>query len=690
MEKIAKRIEGITVEIGGNTTGLNKALAGVNKEIGNTQSQLKDVERLLKLDPKNTELLRQKQELLASTVSQTKDKLTSLKDAEKQAQEQFKDGKVSQQQYNGLKREIEATAQQLETLETQAGKSNVALSQIGTAAGSISSGAGKVAKATAPATLAIGGLATVAFNAASHMAESQNKVSVVFGESADAVSDFAEKSLESFGLAEGTALDMAAMYGDMGTSMGLSQSAAAKMSTSLTGLAGDMASFKDIGVEQAATALNGVFTGETESLKLLGVVMTQTNLLQFAVKEGFIDTAKSAEELEKQQVILENTQNKYNEAVKKHGVNSLEARTASVKMGEAEAKLNESAKATLDTLTEAEKINLRYEYVLNSTTNAQGDAARTAEGAANSTKRMGESTKQAAAEFGQVLLPVITPIIQKITELIQWFGALDDGTKQTVVTILALVAAISPIAGIISAIAGAMAFLAANPIVLIIIGIVAAVAALIAIFMALWNNCEWFRDFFIAMWEGIKAAFSATVAWFQVAIPAIGDFFIKLWEDIKNAFFAAVEWIGGAITSIGEFFSNLWGGIVEGAKWCLNFLINGINLLISNALLPLNLLIAAANLIPGINIPKLEFAIPNIPMMAKGGTLLNGSAIVGEAGPELITVSNGNAHVQPLSNDRMRPAGNTIEMHNTFYGYKPSDGAACVRDLNRQLGRLYT
>lgn len=106
---MADRIKGITIEIGGDTTGLDKALSGTNKEIRNTQSQLKDVERLLKLDPSNTELLRQKQKLLGDAVKETSDKLETLKTAEKQAQAQFKEGKISEQQYEALKREIIAT-----------------------------------------------------------------------------------------------------------------------------------------------------------------------------------------------------------------------------------------------------------------------------------------------------------------------------------------------------------------------------------------------------------------------------------------------------------------------------------------------------------------------------------------------------------------------------------------------------
>lgn len=127
---MADRIKGITIEIGGDTTGLSKALSGVNKEIRNTQSQLKDVERLLKLDPSNTELLSQKQKLLAQSVSETKNKLDTLKTAEQQVQQQFAEGKVSEQQYDALKREIINTSGQLKELEKQAANTNVTLQQI--------------------------------------------------------------------------------------------------------------------------------------------------------------------------------------------------------------------------------------------------------------------------------------------------------------------------------------------------------------------------------------------------------------------------------------------------------------------------------------------------------------------------------------------------------------------------------
>ena len=128
---------------------------------------------------------------------------------------------------------------------------------------------------------------------------------------------------------------MASLFGDMGTSMGLPTDAAAKMSMSLTGLAGDLASFKNLSLDEVQTALAGVFTGETESLKRLGIVMTETNLDAYALANGFGKTTNE--------------------------------------------------------MTQAEKVQLRYAYIMEMTKNAQGDYARTADGTANSIRTFQES-----------------------------------------------------------------------------------------------------------------------------------------------------------------------------------------------------------------------------------------------------------------------------------------------------------
>ena len=132
---MANRIRGITVEIGGDTTKLSNALKTVNSSIKTTQTQLKDVEKLLKLDPSNTELLAQKEKLLAQAISDTKDKLQTLKTAAEQANTALANGEISQSQYDALQREIIETEQDLKKLEAQAGSTKKSLSEAFTEAG---------------------------------------------------------------------------------------------------------------------------------------------------------------------------------------------------------------------------------------------------------------------------------------------------------------------------------------------------------------------------------------------------------------------------------------------------------------------------------------------------------------------------------------------------------------------------
>ena len=113
---MADRIKGITIEIGGDTTKLSKALGNVNKELKENKNALKDIDQLLKLDPRNTELLTQKQKLLSESIGSAKDKLQQLKDAQNQLASQ---GKVGTQEWDNLQREIIATEQELKNLEKE-------------------------------------------------------------------------------------------------------------------------------------------------------------------------------------------------------------------------------------------------------------------------------------------------------------------------------------------------------------------------------------------------------------------------------------------------------------------------------------------------------------------------------------------------------------------------------------------
>jgi hypothetical protein len=250
-------------------------------------------------------------------------------------------------------------------------------------------GRGMSAAITAPVLLAGG----AAIKFASDYEESMNKVDVAFKTSSSQVKTFAKDTLENFGIAEGSALEMASLFGDMATSMGLPESAAAKMSTSLVGLAGDLSSFKNIGIEQAQTALAGIFTGETESLKKLGIVMTEAALQEYAYAQGI--------------------------------------RTKVADMGQ------------------AEKVQLRYNYVLEKTKNAQGDFARTGGGAANQMRIFQEALKQLAQQFGSVILPAFTSVITKVNGIIISFGKLSSETKTAIVVVAGLAAAIGPLLSVV-------------------------------------------------------------------------------------------------------------------------------------------------------------------------------------------------------------------------------------------------
>lgn len=129
-----RRIKGLTIEIGGDTTQLSESLHDVNKSITSTQAQLKDVEKLLKLDPTNTEMLAQKQELLTQAVSKTEEKLETLKDAAVQAEKQLGEGKISQEQFAALQREIAATEIELKRYDSQLDTAADATEDLGDAA----------------------------------------------------------------------------------------------------------------------------------------------------------------------------------------------------------------------------------------------------------------------------------------------------------------------------------------------------------------------------------------------------------------------------------------------------------------------------------------------------------------------------------------------------------------------------
>lgn len=188
---MANRIKGITVEIGGDTTKLQTALKGVNGQIKNTQSALKDVERLLKLDPTNTNLLAQKQKLLTQAIGETKEKLATLKTAAEQANEQLQKGEISQEQYDALQREIAETEAELKRLESQASKTNQTLTKIGEVGSKVESfgnGVTNVGKKVSVASAAVTAMGGAAVKTAADFESSMSQVQATMGITKDSMS----------------------------------------------------------------------------------------------------------------------------------------------------------------------------------------------------------------------------------------------------------------------------------------------------------------------------------------------------------------------------------------------------------------------------------------------------------------------------------------------------------------------
>ncbi|WP_347465056.1 phage tail tape measure protein [Clostridium sp. AF23-6LB] len=210
---MASRIQGITVEIGGDTTKLQTALKGLNGEIKSTQTALKDVEKLLKMDPANTELLAQKEKLLAQAVDETKQKLGTLKTAAEQANTALANGDISQEQYDALQREIVETEQNLRSLETQANQSATAVQKIAATGESLKTTGDNISNAgkkLLPVTAAVTGLGTASVTTAANFESSMSQVQATMGITKDSMSTLDGQSVNTMDALSNLAKEMGA------------------------------------------------------------------------------------------------------------------------------------------------------------------------------------------------------------------------------------------------------------------------------------------------------------------------------------------------------------------------------------------------------------------------------------------------------------------------------------------------
>lgn len=464
------RIKGITIEIDGDTKGLSDSLRDVDKSLSETQKQLKDVNKLLKFNPGNVDLLKQKHELLTKAVADTKKRQEELQKALEQAKKSG-DTTYTREQQDALQRELIETTSKLENLQKQLNASHPYLEAFSTKAGEVAEKTKGISTAAGGVAVAMVGMATKAAASADDLATLANQTGFTVEElqKMQYASDFVDVSMET-------------------------------MTGSVTKLTKNMASgsavFDTLGI--SITDANGNMRDATdvwyESLDALSKVTNETERDQLSM-ELF---GKSAMEMA---------------GIVDDGGASLRA-------------LGEEAEATglilsEDAVSSAVEFNDQIDKLKNTATQAFFSAG---------------------AALAESLVPALTDLVNKIVEVMSWFGSLDGDTQKLILTILALVAAISPVAKLLSGIntiatvlTATIGFLA-SPIGLVVL----AIGALIAIGVLLYKNWDTIKQKAKDLWTSIKSTF---------------DGIKKSVEDKINGAKTAVK---NAIDKIKGFFNFSW------------------------------------------------------------------------------------------------------------------------------------
>ena len=577
------RIQGITVEIGGDTQGLSKALSGVNREIRTTQSQLKDVERLLKLDPGNTELLRQKYELLNDSIESTEEKLDSLREAEKQVQQQFERGEVSQDQYNGLQREIIATEQALGRLQNEARDTENRINGIDE----------KPIKQVEDAAEDAGNALRDAGDDASHFGDMLKAGAIVEGVSglvgsmsqlADETREYQrimgslEVSSERAGYtAEETADTYRQLYGVLGDDQ-----TAATTTANLQALGFAQEDLKDL-----TNAAIGAWATYGDSIPIDGLAESINETIQAGQVTGnFADVLNWAGTSEDDfNAKLENAADSTERA---NIVMEELARQGLVEAGEAWQKNNESlvesnqaAADFQDTMAEmSERLSPVLTAVQNGINQLLGSFLDMTEGIDFSA--VGDSI-EAGFSF------VIDTILPKLRDGFQWIL---DNREALVTALIAIGSAISTyMAGqqvytfatttlpkIISGFStffttlsgggGVFAALTAaiNPVTLAIAGIAAAVGVVVGAFATLWNTSEEFRTNITAIWNQLVTTFQTFTQGIVDRLNELGFNFENIGQVIQAAWQALCDFLApvfeGAFQAVATIFDTITGAIL--------------------------------------------------------------------------------------------------------------------------------
>lgn len=464
------RIKGITIEIDGNTTKLSESLKKVDTSLKDTQSKLKDVNKLLKLDPTNVDLLKQKQQLLSKAVADTRDRQKQLKKALEELDKAGSTEEVQKQQ-EALQRELSETTVKLESLEDQLNHCSPRFEALAAGAKNVQE---KTATMSKVAGVAAAGMVAMATKAAAS-ADDLLTLSNVSGFSVEELqklqyaSSFVDVSMES----------MTGSITKLTKNMASGSSAFEKLGISITNQDGSMRDATDVWYE---------------ALEALGSIQNET---------------------ERDQVSME-----------LFGKSAMEMAGIVDDGGAALKALGEEAEATGNILSQ----------------DAVEDAVAFNDQIDELKGKAEQAFFSAGAALADTLVPALEKLVDVVTGVLVWFGNLDGSTQAFILTVLGLVAAISPIAGIIATISSMAAALnvAMLPMIGTIGAIVLAIGAAIAIGVALYKN-----------WDTIKQ--KAGELW-----QKISDTFAKIKETIGEKIEGAKEKVRSAIEAIKGFFNFHW------------------------------------------------------------------------------------------------------------------------------------
>ncbi|MBG9980439.1 phage tail tape measure protein [Facklamia lactis] len=606
---MSKRIKGITVEIGGDTTKLQDALKDVNKEIKNTESQLRDVNKLLKLDPGNTELLVQKHKLLGQAIDDTKSKLSSLKEAQTSANQALAQGNISQEQYDALQREIIETEQALKNLEKQAYASNQTLANVSIAGEQFQLAGDKVKSAgqkMMPVTATIAGLGVAAVKTSSDFDTAMSQVLAISGATGDEFDQLREKAREMGAKTKFSATDAAeamnymAMSGWKTSDMisgidGVMNLAAASgedlaltsdiITDALTAFglqASDSARFADVLAAASSNANTNVsMMGETFKYAApiagaLSYSIEDTALAIGLMANAGIKSSQAGTSLRTIMTELQGdlvlTSNSFGEVMVQttnmdgsmRGLTEImtDLRLAFSYMAEAEQVANaellvgkqamsgflaimNAAPSDVDKLTQA---------ILNADGAAESMATTMQDNLEGELEELMSALEEVAISFGDILMPAVRAIVRALNGFVNAINALPGPIKGIVAVILVLVAAIGPLLIIVGQMmSGLGSIMLYGP---KLIGLFSGIASFIT-------------GSFIPAIGAVIAAIGPIPLAIGVIITAIillwnnsEDFresIIMIWENIKQATVQVWE-------SIGHFLTQTWTETIEGGK----------------------------------------------------------------------------------------------------------------------------